>query len=222
MKFSVLSYSLITNDHFISSNKNIKRENNTKITDINRDEVYSEKITTFGRLSSPDKLAFSAASLAISAAEKFDTSKTGIVLLNSEGSIERDRAYMDSVVEGFARPNLFPSTLPSSPVAEIAITFELKGPDRVLVVSNNQLKLAFENSFFLLKKSNCSNLLLTFVELGEKDKYAGCLLLSSDINEKYPTISFDEKIEIKNFKNLKRVIETLDGNSDFLDINSHS
>jgi hypothetical protein len=100
---------------------------------VRRAQVLDRPHLSFGKLPLPDKLAFSAASLLTAGTEPLDQERTAIVMGLQFGSLSTDLRYMESVASGFPSPAIFSATLPSSPVAEIAIFFRLKGPNRVLV-----------------------------------------------------------------------------------------
>ncbi len=216
MKAYIIGYSLITSDSLISQDGSITKEEKG-LLNIKRADVYFEKFSTFGRLSAPDKLAFSAGALALKNCDDLNADKTGIILFNREGSIERDQAYMESVAEGFPRPNLFPATLPSSPVAELAITFGLKGPDRIITATSNSVELAIENGLFLLKKDNCENILITIVEHSNNEEnqcdYSGALLLSE--KSKGPELQYNLKNRKKNESKFSTIIESLINKTNF-------
>jgi hypothetical protein len=99
--------------------------------DIKRAQVYDLPHMTFGKLQPSDRLAFSAAALAFKNYSDFASETTGISMGSTFGSLSTDMRYMESVAEGFPRPAYFSATLPSSPVAEVAIMFKLKGLNRV-------------------------------------------------------------------------------------------
>ena len=118
--------------------------------DVQRKQVYDNQFTGFGKLNAPDKLAFSAAALIFSDFSGFDGEKTGISLGNTFGCLSTDLRYAESVVNGFPSPAYFAATLPSSPVADIAIIFKLKGPDRTVVNTVIPGFLALDNAMQIL------------------------------------------------------------------------
>ena len=145
------------------------------VWEIGRQEVYSQPYRGFGKLAPVDKLAFSAASLALETSKKH-TTNTAIVLSTTRGSYTRDQEYWHSVQEGFARPALFSATLPSSPIAEIAINFHLTGANRVLSAPSFREYHLLLNALMMLKKE--SSVLLVSVD-EKADGYAAALLLGA-------------------------------------------
>jgi hypothetical protein len=100
--------------------------------DVTREQVLDKPYPSFGKLSLPDRLAFSAASLALSACRLGDKESAGICLGLPAGSLSTDLRYMESVLAGFPSPAVFSATLPSSAIADIAIVHGLKGENRVI------------------------------------------------------------------------------------------
>lgn len=101
-------------------------------SDILREQVFDMPMPEFGKLQLTEKLAFSAAALTFQSSPDIDRSSLGICLGTALGSLSTDIKYMKSVASGFPSPALFSATLPSSPVAEIAIRFHITGPNRVI------------------------------------------------------------------------------------------
>lgn len=99
--------------------------------DIRRAQVLPTAYVAFGKLNLPDKLAFSAASLALRDCTDCHDNKMGVFLAIPGGSFSTDCLYRDSIVQGNPSPALFSATLPSSPVADIAIYHHLTGPNIV-------------------------------------------------------------------------------------------
>ncbi len=138
--------------------------------DVKRSQVYQKPHAGFGKLQPTDKIAFGAASLACRSAGEFDGRSTGVCLGSAFGSFSTDMRYMESVLSGFPRPAWFSATLPSSPVAETAIMFGLKGPNRVFVDSGTPGLTALEASLRILKHGAVENMLAVMVRaLHESD-----------------------------------------------------
>ncbi len=147
--------------------------------DVKRRQVYNQPHPGFGKLQPTDKIAFGAASLACRQAGEFDGGSTGICLGSAFGSFSTDMRYMESVLSGFPRPALFSATLPSSPVAETAILYGLKGPNRVFVDSRDPGLTALESGLRILKHGDTKNMLVIMVRaLYENDtSFAGHVTL---------------------------------------------
>jgi hypothetical protein len=130
---------------------------------VRRKQVYDKLFTGFGKLNAPDKLAFSAASLILSDFSEFDGDTTGITLGNTFGCLSTDLRYAESVIEGFPSPALFAATLPSSPVADIAIMYKLKGPDRTIADTAMPGFLALDNAIQILSCKKAESMIAILV-----------------------------------------------------------
>ncbi len=132
----VRSYAAITAEGMCSPRVTAPwREDQNGPADIQRDQVMKEPFTGFGKLRIAEKLAFSAAALTIADCDG-GMQSLGISLGTTCGSISTDLRYQESVTAGFPRPAFFSATLPSSPIAEIAIYFKLTGPNRAFAGEN--------------------------------------------------------------------------------------
>ena len=100
--------------------------------DVRREQVLNKPYVNFGKLMLPDKLAFCAASAVLSNCEPANPETTAITLGICAGSLSTDLRYMESVLAGFPSPAIFSATLPSSAIANVAIYFGIKGPNRVI------------------------------------------------------------------------------------------
>lgn len=132
---------------------------NTDPREIRRSMVYSSALTSFGKLNIPDKMAFSAASLICCNREISDPRNTGITLATAFGSLSTDIRYMESVVSSIPRPAFFSATLPSSPVAEIAIIFKLQGPNRVFIDQRIPAFTSIEGAMRMLEAGKSDSIL---------------------------------------------------------------
>ncbi|NLD94996.1 MAG: hypothetical protein GX639_20260 [Fibrobacter sp.] len=101
------------------------------IDSIRRDQVLGTPLPLFGKLAFPDKLAFSAASLALVGITELPQERSGISIAIPYGSLTTDMFFMESALGPLPSPAYFSATLPSSTIADIAIYYKLKGPDRV-------------------------------------------------------------------------------------------
>jgi 3-oxoacyl-(acyl-carrier-protein) synthase len=135
--------------------------------DIRRSQVIDTPMPEFGKLQSAEKLAFCAAAKVFSDVPHLDRSSYGITLGTSFGSFFTDIRYMKSVISGFPSPALFSATLPSSPVAEIAIRFHLTGPNRVITGSDFPCVSAIDSAFSLIKNRKTSGAIAVAVNANE-------------------------------------------------------
>lgn len=157
-------YSSLTSNGVISSIKeNFSFDDGESPITIGRKRVFDKIHTGFGKLNPPDKLAFSVASLILDCDIEIDSENTGISLGSTTGSFSTDLRYMESVAEGFPSPAYFQATLPSSPVAEVAILFKLKGPDRSFVSTKGAGIDAILGAERILKLKKASSVLVIFI-----------------------------------------------------------
>ncbi|MBN1757807.1 MAG: hypothetical protein JW863_05790 [Chitinispirillaceae bacterium] len=131
---------------------------------IKRAQVLGQPYMAFGKLNLPDKLAFSAASLVLNECSVRDPENTGIFLGIPFGSCSTDLLYRQSVEQGSPSPALFSATLPSSPIADIAIYYKFKGPDAVFPGGDSPLLSAIERAQHLLQRGKLTGALVIFVE----------------------------------------------------------
>ena len=134
--------------------------------DIRRNQVLPTPYIAFGKLNPPDKLAFSVASLALHGCPLTDVSRTGIFLAIPEGSLSTDLLYRESVVQGNPSPALFSATLPSSPVADIAIYHHITGPDTVFAGGDAPFFSALHYALMMLQCGRLTEALVVRIVTG--------------------------------------------------------
>ena len=130
---------------------------------IRRDQVIATPLPTFGKLNLPDKLAFSAASLALRDSPDSGGDRSGISIAIPYGSLTTDMFFMESVITQFPSPTYFSATLPSSTVADIAIYYKFKGPDRIICGGDSPVTEALSNAFRLIKTGKADTILFLAV-----------------------------------------------------------
>lgn len=164
MKIYLNGFSAITKEGLFSSTTGHMPfdQDETQLT-FSRKKVYKKLHTGFGKLNPPDKLAFSVASLILDNLTDLDTENTAISLGTVTGSFSTDVRYMESVADGYPSPAYFQATLPSSPVAEVAILFKLKGPDRAFVSRMGAGIEAINGAQRLLLKKKATSVLVLFI-----------------------------------------------------------
>ncbi len=180
---SIGSFALITPREFISPAGAIVHPGNS-LADIPRESVYSEPYRHFGKMGDTEKLMFSAVSLALKGISIPES--TGIVCAVPNGSLTTDCAYMQSVNEQFPSPSLFAATLPSSLIAELAIPFTLRGPNRVL--AGNDQSAVLLNALFLIERG-CDFVVAGYVDPNPVHGSAAVILLQQ--TETHHTLHLD-------------------------------
>jgi hypothetical protein len=131
--------------------------------DVQRGQVYELPLPTFGKLLLAEKLAFSLASLILGQKPPYQEETTGISLGSRFGSFSTDLRFMGSITAGFPRPAYFAATLPSSPVAEAAIQYKLKGPNRVFCNQSTAGLDALDAALTLLRLGKAETMLVLFI-----------------------------------------------------------
>jgi len=169
----IKSFAYISSEQFIT-NKLCQIHPGTSLCDISRESVYAHPYRPFGKMGDTEKLLFSATSLALSGISIDESS--GIVLCVPKGSIDTDIAYYKSVTEGFPSPSLFAATLPSAAIAEIAIPYLFRGPNRIIAGENQSAALL--NGLFILNR-NTPSVLVGYVNPDPTEGFAAVILLDS-------------------------------------------
>ena len=144
--------------------------------DVTRDQVLDKPYVNFGKLMLPDRLAFSAASLILSRYALQSRETTAITLGICAGSLSTDLRYMETVAAGFPGPAVFSATLPSSAIADIAIYFGLKGPNRVCAGDAASGLTAFELATLLIENGKAGAALVLSVSAVEPGDFNSPLL----------------------------------------------
>ncbi|MBN1306842.1 MAG: hypothetical protein JXA18_02925 [Chitinispirillaceae bacterium] len=134
--------------------------------DIRRPQVLPAPYISFGKLALPDKLAFSASSLALRGNAPINPENTGIFLGIPRGSLSTDLLYRESIRGGTPSPALFSATLPSSAVTDIAIYHRIKGPDVVFAGGDAPFCTALQYGVMMLQSGRLIDALILFVDEG--------------------------------------------------------
>ncbi len=136
--------------------------------------------------------------------------EAGVLGLSRDGALQPNLEYFKDYVQSgrkLARGNLFIHTLPTSPLAEVAITFGFKGPIFHLSAANPKLNLLFDRSEALGQKSEGLNILCCVAS----DHAVICIFLKSDYSETDSKLfSLEEmRARIGNLWDLKEVFRAL-------------
>lgn len=131
--------------------------------DIRRKQVLDTPYIAFGKLSFPDRLAFSAASLALRDCPLKSPDSAGLFCSIPCGSLSTDLLYRRSVADGAPSPALFSATLPSSAIADVAIYHHIKGPNAVFAGGDNAFSSALEYALLNLRHGTLSEAVVIHV-----------------------------------------------------------
>jgi len=153
--------------------------------DVQRKQVYEQPLPEFGKLQCADKLAFSAAAMLFGELSGIDRTDFGICLGTVYGSLSTDIRYMESLVAGYPRPAYFSATLPSSPVAEVAIRFGIKGPNRVVCGGACPGLSALDCAFGILRKNKAPAALVMAINALEAADRSSALIGPAQFTEPY-------------------------------------
>ena len=127
--------------------------------DVRRDQILDKPYVNFGKLMLADRLAFGAASIALSESAITERETMAIALGIPAGSLSTDLRYIESVQSGFPSPAIFSATLPSSAIADIAIYFGIKGQNRVIAGNSSSCLYALEQACMLLELKKATSVL---------------------------------------------------------------
>lgn len=156
--------------------------------DIRRSQVLERPYMAFGKLNLPDKLAFSAASLALRNTAVDDPDTTALFLGIPEGSLSTDKEYLETLSNGNPSPALFAATHPSSPIADIAIFHHLKGPNICFAGGDSPFIASLESAILQMRCKSLREALIVFIDEGKTTvspdgsrvfPYAAALFLST-------------------------------------------
>ncbi len=146
---NVIGAGWVSENAYGSVQKQIQKNNVEDIySSLKADAILGERVKNFGRFDTQTRRAFYAAALALHDAN-FSNHWKNVALIGTgrEESTQANRTYFKDYVDHgrkLARANLFIYTLPTSPLAEIAIHFKLDGPlfytsDHLLRTANGLL-----------------------------------------------------------------------------------
>lgn len=127
-----------------------------------------------------------------------DNYEIGILLANAKGALDTNLAYFKDYLEAgrkLARGNLFIYTLPTSPLAEAAITLGLNGPLIYMSESLANKNKVYEHATNMLDNKECDALALAYEFQGE---YKFLIIEKDESEEKTQRIEFEEFIK-RNF-----------------------
>jgi hypothetical protein len=158
-------------------------------------KIIDNEISNFRRISINSKLysILSGLSLYDSNIELNAENKenTGIISCTHKAATpDNEKYFKDYISAGrrMARGNLFVYTLPTSPLGEVAISYQLKGPLFYSNYSEDRLEMFIEQAEFMLNTNQAENLICIFT-----DKLSEICLFFANNNNK---IENDKKLSI--------------------------
>lgn len=162
--------------------------------------LFSFPFKNFGRLDAISKMTCYAVALALqdagmhfSAGQKQDI---GIIGTNASGSLQSDINYFRDYLNSgrtLSRGNLFIYTLPTSPLAEAAIYFGLRGPLLYAASPDGSLAstLAMASEMILLEETP-----VMLAGMAEKDVAIYCVLMKGTVSDWKALCDVDKAMEI--------------------------
>lgn len=149
--------------------------------------ILNNKINNFGRSSDTSKLFSLLTGLALDDTKhsylEIKKESIGLISCNRQGVLEDNiKYYKDYVLSGkkMGRGNLFVYTLPTSPLGESAIAYQLKGPVLFMSFLNNQIKNLLDHTNILIKSNNAEG----FITIFSDSKGTVCFVIVSEDEKK--------------------------------------
>ena len=146
-------------------------------------------IKNFGRFDTSSKIVCCACTLALHDASilysKHRKQDIGIIGTNIAGSFPSDVCYFKDYVQSgrmLARGNLFIYTLPSSPLAEVAIYFGFQGPLLHITFSQKQVSSLLQCAGKMILRQEATAMLV--VNVGEEEATCFVLRQKEDVPSK--------------------------------------
>jgi hypothetical protein len=162
-------------------------------------KIIDKEINNFRRISLNSKLYSLLTGLALydSNIKLNSESKenTGVISCTHNASTpDNEKYFKDYISAGrtMARGNLFVYTLPTSPLGEVAISYQLKGPLFYSNYSGDRLEMFIEQAEFMLNTNQAENLICIFT-----DKLSEICLFFANNNKK---IENNNKLPISSIK----------------------
>jgi 3-oxoacyl-[acyl-carrier-protein] synthase II len=145
------------------------------------DPVFARRAKSFGRFDVASRLAYYAAALALDDAGRGDPPAgegLGLIGTGAAGCLASNLDYFKDYVScgrTLARGNLFVYTLPTSPLAEVAIHFGLEGPLLYASSPERPLAAALETAAGMIRRGEAAGMLVIAAGAAE----ALCAVLST-------------------------------------------
>jgi len=144
--------------------------------DVSREQVLDKPYPGFGKLHIADRLSFAAAALLFSHYGAVREMKQESPWASRPVHFQPTWLYMDSLKAVFPVPSIFSATLPSSALADIAIYFKIKGPNRVIAGASGSGLCAFDLAAMMLHRGKASSMLVVSVNAIEPAHMRSSLL----------------------------------------------
>lgn len=138
----------------------------------------------FYKMDNLSKLGFLAAEILLTGFKKdnYPAEKVGLVLANSNSSLDNDIKYFDSLKE-FASPSLFVYTLPNIVIGEICIRNHFKGEHAFFIQENFDAGFIAQQADHLLNSNILDACIFGWVDVLEQDYKAVLFLVEKKKSE---------------------------------------
>lgn len=135
----------------------------------------------FYKMDNLSKLGFLASEILLTGFKKdhYPAEKIGLVLANSNSSLDNDIKYFDSLKE-FASPSLFVYTLPNIVIGEICIRNHFKGEHAFFIQDNFKAEFIAQQVNYMLDSDILKACICGWVEALEQDYKAVLLLVEKE------------------------------------------
>jgi len=137
---------------------------------LQEEKILSAKIKNFKRFPDETKKMVLATKLALFDAKIENIKDFGLMAVSSEGSLNSNIKYFKDYVDcgcKMGRGSLFIYTLPTTPLAEIAIAFGIEGSLQFLTCSKPTLSFALEYGEDILKNNEATALIIIVFDVNE-------------------------------------------------------
>ena len=133
---------------------------------LREESVLTDNIKNFARFNDVSKITCCAAGLALYDAGMLSPARSkddvGLIGTSTDGCLQSNLHYFQDYIENgrtLARGGLFSYTLPSSPMADAAINFGLKGPLIYMAFQQKQVPLLLQQAKTMIQEKEASVML---------------------------------------------------------------
>lgn len=176
------------------------------------DNLFKEPIKNFGRFELVTQRLCTVTALALRDAGLMfgdEHPDIGILIINKAGCIESNRNFFHDYLDGgrsLSRANLFIYTLPTSPGAEAAICFGLKGPLLYIETLDDFINSGIRIVDNLLRTNQAGAMLINLVD---EPNQVAILIGNSTVKNKHLSLSFVPKEIVKPVQLITERIKTI-------------
>ena len=141
----------------------------------------------FFKMDNLSKLGFAAAEVLLRSIDiKEEKSEVGVVLANSNSSLDTDVKHQESILDTnyFPSPSVFVYTLPNIVIGEICIKHKFTGENALLISEGFEADQLFDHTTNLFENGKVSSCLIGWVDYYLGDYDAALFFISRDNDKK--------------------------------------